>query len=399
MSEMTFEYESPEETEVETVETGRSSNSGLRAVATGILGVFCVAILAVFLCNMFMSGGSSAPVSGASVADVTIMDRFDMFVTNEISKALDGVVTIEKVYWLSDTDLVAPKPDEDNFGTANSPEELQWLLEKAAHLLEGQDTLFGMDTQVWSGDQIYYYYDETILVITWKEIVNGSVHTISEVKIADPSQFRRFLAGGEFGSDKQYTTTEMADSVNAVVASSGDFYKFRKNGIMVYGGEIMRMEGKWVDTCMIDDNGDLQFVYRKQIMELEDAEQFVEENNIRFSLAFGPVLVDNGEATTYDGYPLGEVGGIYSRSALCQMDQLHYLLVTMNGEGGYTNRQSLKAFAKTLVERGVQKAYALDGGQTAAIAMQGETINRVDYGYQRQISDIIYFATALPNGD
>lgn len=399
MSDMTNEYESPNENDVIEEHPHKSGNAGLRAVASGIMAVFTVAILAVLLSNMFMSGGSAAPMSAASVADVTIMDRFDMFVTNEVSKALDGFVTIEKVYWLSDSDLVAPKPDEDNFGQADSPEELQWLLEKAAHLLDGQKTLFSMDTKVWSGDKIYYYYDETILVITWKEVVGGSVHTISEVKIADASQFRRFLAGGEFGSDKQYTTTEMANSVNAVVASSGDFYKFRQNGIMVYGGDIMRMEGKWVDTCMIDDNGDLQFVYRKQIMELEDAEQFVEENNIRFSLAFGPVLVDNGEATTYDGYPLGEVGGIYSRSALCQMDELHYLLVTMNGEGGYTNRQSLKNFAKTLVERGVQKAYAMDGGQTAVIAMQGETINRVDYGYQRQISDIIYFATALPNGD
>jgi len=392
---MTRDFETTENANT----TRKSGSSGIRAVASGILMVFCLAMAVVFLSNVFMSGGSSAPVSSASVADVTIMDRFDMFVTNEISKALDGVVTIEKVYWLSDTDLVAPKPDEDNFGTATSPEELQWLLDKASHLLDGQDTLFSMDTQVWSGDKIYYYYDETILVITWKELTDGSIHTISEVKIADPSQFRRFLAGGEFGSDKQYTTTEMADSVNAVVASSGDFYKFRKNGIMVYGGEIMRMEGKWVDTCMIDDNGDLQFVYRRQITDLAEAQQFVEDKNIRFSLAFGPVLVDNGEAMSFPGYPLGEVADVYSRSALCQRDELHYLFVTMNCEAGHINRQTLKEFANTLVERGAQKAYALDGGQTAVIAMQGQTINHVDYGYQRAISDIIYFATALPNGD
>jgi exopolysaccharide biosynthesis protein len=45
---------------------------------------------------------------------------------------------------------------------------------------------------------------------------------------------------------------------------------------------------------------------------------------------------------------------------------------------------------------GVDKAYALDGGQTAVIAMNGKLINRVVHGYQRRISDIIYFATAVP---
>ena len=35
-------------------------------------------------------------------------------------------------------------------------------------------------------------------------------------------------------------------------------------------------------------------------------------------------------------------------------------------------------------------------GQSAVIAMQGRTINNVNFGYQRKISDIIYFATALP---
>jgi exopolysaccharide biosynthesis protein len=47
----------------------------------------------------------------------------------------------------------------------------------------------------------------------------------------------------------------------------------------------------------------------------------------------------------------------------------------------------------------VDKAYALDGGQTTVITMDGELINSVDYGFQRQISDIIYFATALPDGE
>ena len=40
----------------------------------------------------------------------------------------------------------------------------------------------------------------------------------------------------------------------------------------------------------------------------------------------------------------------------------------------------------------------LIGGQTAAIVMGNQLINRPVYGQQRKISDIIYFATAMPEG-
>ena len=43
-------------------------------------------------------------------------------------------------------------------------------------------------------------------------------------------------------------------------------------------------------------------------------------------------------------------------------------------------------------------AYTLDGGQTATITINDQLVNQVSYGSQRRISDIIYFATALPDG-
>lgn len=370
----------------------------------GFLGKNAVALVSIgmilmLLGNMVMTVGSGSAASAGSVSGVAIMDKFDMFMTNEISSALDGVLNIDKVYWLSDSDLVAPKPKAENYGTADSPEELMWLLEEAAGLIDGQEMLFGADTPVWSGDHIYYYYDETILVITWKELIDNTVYTVSEVKIAHPSQFRRFLANGEFGSDKQYITTDMAKSVNAVVASSGDFYKHRYYGVVVYEGQIKRAEFETVDTCFIDDEGNLLFSPKKQFKSEAEAQQFVDDNNIRFSLAFGPILVENGVACPPSTYMLGEIDGYYSRMALCQRDELHYLLVNATAEKASQKRPMIVEFADVLVGFGCDKAYALDGGQTTVIAMDGELITDVDFGFQRQISDIIYFATALPDGD
>ena len=47
----------------------------------------------------------------------------------------------------------------------------------------------------------------------------------------------------------------------------------------------------------------------------------------------------------------------------------------------------------------MREAYTLDGGQTAVITMNDRRINAVQFGYERMISDIIYFATAVPDGE
>ena len=51
-----------------------------------------------------------------------------------------------------------------------------------------------------------------------------------------------------------------------------------------------------------------------------------------------------------------------------------------------------------MAETGCDQAYALDGGQTTTIVLNNEVFNHVNYGSERKISDIIYFATAVPEG-
>ena len=391
MSDQTIQEKNPD----------RNPGSGmkvLRVMITAVGTLFSLCLIVVFCYNFILSSGTKETVSQEKAAGVTIMDKYDMYVTNAISDALDGVLAIEKVYWLSDHDQVAPEPDPAGYGEVNSYEELEPILKKAEKLLAGQTLAFTPDRPVWSGDTIHYYYDETILVITWKEIVDNCVYTVSETKIAHPSQFRRFLAGGEFGSDKQYVTTEMARSVNAVMASSGDFYGYRKYGAVVYEGQLRRFEGESVDTCYITDDGDLLFTYRNELKSEEDAKKFIEDNNVRFSLAFGPVLLDNGEIKVPADYILGEVNGTFSRAAICQWDDLHYLVVNTSQEQSYIKRHKVRFFAQFIQDLGCKTAYALDGGQTTAIVMNDELVTLPDYKTQRRISDIIYFATALPNG-
>ena len=332
-----------------------------------------------------------------------IMDTYNYYLSAQIGNMLhsvapDASAPVQQVYRLSDSDMVAPEPDQSCFGQAETAADLRPLLEAAAPLLDGQSTLFSPETEIREGSTIHYYLDDTILSITWKEMHDYSVYTFSEVKIAHPSQFRRFLAGGEYGSDMQYLTTEMAAEVNAVVASAGDFYRFRDFGAVVYKGEAKRVEGTYAETCYIDANGDMHFTYGGDVLTVDEVQQFVDERDIRFSLAFGPILVDNYEVVPHTWYGVGEINEGYARSGLLQMDTLHYIVVTANTTGVYQQIPTVEQFRNNVAATGCRMAYCLDGGQTATIVMNDELMNRPVYGQQRKISDIIYFATAVPDG-
>ena len=321
-------------------------------------------------------------------------ERLQTYLAASLRDAMQGLLSQERVYWIDRHALSAPAPDPACFGQVDDPRLLD--VSGSEKLLEGQKLYFSPAVTLAPGTPVRYYQDETILAITWKQVLDGGVYTFSEVKIAHPSQFRRFLAGGEFGSDKLYVTTEMAQSVNAVVASSGDFYGYRQAGTLVYDGVVRRVNNGLVDTCYIDKNGDMLFTTRFDEMDKEQSQRFVDEKEILFSLAFGPVLIQEGRVVTPDSYAVGEINDCYPRAALCQLGKLHYLLAVVNGEETLPEVPTIHRFAQNLCSSGITKAYALDGGQTAVIAMDGQLINAVLYGHQRKISDIIYFATAIP---
>lgn len=368
-----------------------------KSILRGIALAAAVCILGVML-GVYVRGTGSEAAGAESGVSAAIGSRFEDYVNNAKASALDGIVPIKKVYRLDRMNPVAPEPRQECFGETDDPEAVLELLDKAAGLLDGQETQWSPETELLPGSKLEYYYDETILVLTWKEVVNRAVYTFSEVKIADASQFRRYLCDNVFGSSIQCATSDMAATVNAVAAMNGDFYKFRSLGLVVYESQVRRVAGELVDSCCVDKNGDIHFVYRGEILDQATAEQYVADNDILFSVAFGPVMLDGGENVTPADYVQGEINDIYARAAFCQLDALHYLMVTVNTEKpNYTNAATVNDVALELQRRGVEYAYTLDGGQTATIVLNDRVINSVEFGAQRNISDILYFATALPD--
>ena len=309
---------------------------------------------------------------------------------------------IPKHYVLDEGLLAGPAPDPARFGESEDTAELEALLqtEEAQRLIAGRELVWNPEIERFPGSTVHWYLDETILCIVWQEVEAREVGTFSEIIVADGSQLRRRIAGDEPFSFAFETTTDFAHDCNAVLCLGGDFYHHgRACGVVVYQREILRFEPNTCDCCYITPDGDMLFSYRGQFSTQEEAESFIADNDVLWSLGFGPVLIDDGEDVTPTSYAWGEINDNYARSALGLIDPLHYLTMNLNcGRPGtqYYFLATLRQEADAMLARGCVKAYALDGGQTATTVFNGVRINPVQFGWEKPISDVIYFASALP---
>ena len=305
-------------------------------------------------------------------------------------------------YTIDENVLIAPAPDPARFGESEETAELVSLLqtEEAQRLIAGRELVWNPEIERFPGSTVRWYFDETILCIVWQEVEAREVGTFAEVIVADGSQLRRRIAGDEPFSLQFATTTDFAQDSNAVLCLGGDFYHHgRACGVVVYQRQILRFEPVTSDNCYITADGDMLFSYRGQFATQEEAERFLAENDVLFSLCFGPVLIDDGVDVTPTSYQWGEINDTYARSALGLLDRHHYLTMNLNcGRPGteYYYLATLRQEADAMLARGCVKAYALDGGQTATTVFGGERVNPVQFGWEKPISDVIYFCTALP---
>lgn len=366
------------------------------AFSFGYLILIVLSILALVWALVNIHPGTGTNTGSTTENRLDLVGKLDVFMNNSASDALENVAYIKKIYTIPESDLVAPKPDQSKFGSTTDPAVVQAVVDSAAELLEGQELIWNPDIVLMEGSEIEYYCDETILVIAWKEAINNSACSFVEVKIAHGSQLRRALSDNTYGSSVYMYPTQMAQNANAVVAINGDFYGHRSCGITIYQRQLYRFNPRSLESCFFTASGDMIFTHVGELNTEDEVKKFVQDNDIVFSVSFGPILVENGEKKTTNTYLVGEVDIHYSRAAIGQVDKLHYLLMSINEEGVYKNRVTINQAADLIYAKGVPNAYALDGGQTATIVMNGETFNRPDWGNERIMTDIIYFATAIP---
>lgn len=324
-------------------------------------------------------------------------------------------------YSIPDDAAAAYRPDSEGFGeiSLDNAQETMDVIQRARDSgLLGKDerVIFDPNAEFNRGshsEPIMYYLDDSIMVICWKEIIDGNTCTLSEIKISDGSQFRKKVVGDIYSQNETDYLTSIALGANAVVAFGADKFKARPEGIVIQDRTLYRYEDKVrtgeqrmynaLDNLMVTSNGDFLFTHRYEVFSREELEQRIRENDVVFSLSFGPILIENGvlneEYWPVDRsteYAAGQVFDEYSRAGIGQVGELHYLYMSLNHSEEKLARWTMEQFAKHFAEKDVINAYGLDGGQTSEVVFNNYIYSYIDHNNERLTSDGLYFGSAVP---
>lgn len=235
------------------------------------------------------------------------------------------------------------------------------------------------------------YKDPTLHVVIETGRRDECDYWVARVKIGHPSQLRT-AAGISF--DKFITTkgVYIARRQNAVLAVNGDYYTYYKYGYILREGKVFRDKLKGErDVLAIDENGDFHVFYTPAAGTMTDT---IDGKKLINVFHFGPVLVDNGEVGTLEASYWIAPEAKRQRMCIAQIGPLEYMCVCTAGAHRGSVGMDLYQFAEFVKELGAVTAYNLDGGDSAIMAFDGVKINDVKNKNTRDISDIIYFASA-----
>lgn len=245
------------------------------------------------------------------------------------------------------------------------------------------------------------YKDSSITVDVWKEkgkTGKGTyVANFAKVKIAHPTQLRTSVSTTGYANRSK--ASSQATKKNAIIAVNGDFYTLRNAGVIIKQGTYYRKTKSSREALFIDSDGNFHFMTSAQAI----SSGFLESTTIYNSLCFGPVLVRDGELCQYksakkDGLASHHYGR-NPRTGIGQLGELEYLMIVVDGRSAESGGMSTSKFAELFYEKGCINAYNLDGGQSSCMVYLGEVYNKVSNAGERMISDIVYFASAMPNED
>ncbi len=250
------------------------------------------------------------------------------------------------------------------------------------------------------------YEDETIRVRMEDREEDGVIWHLAFIQIASPTQLRTATAApGKLTSTKTVQVSAMAKYNNAIVALNGDNFvdKPEKTTFEYRMGEKIRNKGnRTKDVLIIDRNGDFHFILANKDSDKNEHASLTRESAENWGMVqaftFGPTLVMDGQVLTVDENYGYNPNGREPRTAIGQTGKLSYVCAIAEGRGesaGVTQQQ----LADYMAEIGCVQAYNLDGGNSAEMLF-GDTIYKgMPGGDERSLSDIIYFATAVPESN
>lgn len=268
------------------------------------------------------------------------------------------------------------------------------------------------------------YEDESISVKVYKDRYADTDYIYAHVKISHPSQLRTAPASMANTKNKRPSFKDkstgrgrlVAGAVNAVISLNGDYYtKDECTVVLRMGTQVRNRADGTRDLLVIDKNGDFSYLTAPK---KEDYATYYEANKDKLYqvFCFGPVLAENGVSVISEDFLNKSIGSQKGtqRSAICQLGELEYMLITCYGPQSKNNKgMTIYEFAqvceqagrKLNPETGCKLAFNLDGGNSSTINFKQDVLEKKELKWkyvkincpeiERFLSDIIYFATLV----
>lgn len=234
------------------------------------------------------------------------------------------------------------------------------------------------------------YSDQNIsITITEYREYDTNIY-MAEVKISSAKYLQTAFAKSAYGRNITEKTSEMAENNNAIFAVNGDYYGARETGLVVRDGVVYRSTtSRDRENLVIYEDGTLDVITERGT----DPNELI-ENGALHILSFGPGLIVDGEVTVSKNDEVGQAMASNPRTAIGQIDDLHYVFVVSDGRTDESEGLSLYELANFMEGLGVKTAYNLDGGGSSTMWFNGEIINvpmsSKGINKERSVSDIVY---------
>ncbi len=237
------------------------------------------------------------------------------------------------------------------------------------------------------------YSDGNIEIKLSEYTVNDTAVYLAEVSLDSPEYLKTAFAQGAYGRNVTGTTSDIADSVNAILAINGDFYGTQEKGYVIRNGVLYRNEGSNDrEDLVIYGDGSFEIISEDEV----SAEQLLENGAVQ-TLSFGPALVEEGEISVGLNEEVGRAMASNPRTAIGIKADGTYLLTVSDGRTDESEGLSLYELAEFMQSMGAVTAYNLDGGGSSTMVFNGTVVNdptggRAGHGSgsERSVSDIVY---------
>lgn len=232
--------------------------------------------------------------------------------------------------------------------------------------------------------------DSVVSVETYREYdTNIYVATISA---DDITALKSAFADNTYGKNITAKTSEIAESVNALIAINGDYYGVQESGYVIRNGELYRSTKRsGQQDLVIYKDGTTEFIYEDDVT----AEELVEKGAWQV-LSFGPALLENSEISVSENDEVGKAMTSNPRTAIGFTENGDIVFVVSDGRTEESEGLSLYQLAEFMESIGIVNAYNLDGGGSSTMVYEGKLVNNPTTSgrsvKERSVSDILYIA-------